>query len=163
MRYGAVGTAHYTSPTCAETIRSLAAEVGAPLRHALDCITDPESASICFNSLSRAGGRYACLEEFHEAWRTRRAVKVRAVMGYEIMGTGIDLGHPVYTRDKSEERFRIGVKWAEEMQAILDARLVKHHPIREVGGQWEGIIAGLGMLQRGEVRGEKLAVRIADL
>ncbi|RDW74766.1 hypothetical protein BP6252_05908 [Coleophoma cylindrospora] len=160
IMYGAAATAPYTSPTCAEDIRSLAA---APIQHALDCITDGESAAICFGALSRAGGRYACLEQFHTAWQTRRAVKVKVVMGPEILGARIELGDTVYTREPSPENFEIGVVWAREMQSILDAGLVKTHPIREVPGRWEGIIHGMNMLQKGEVKGEKLVVRISDL
>ena len=93
-KYGAVGTASYTSTNFMETIKSLAD--GAPIKDALDCITDAESAAICFGALSRAGGRYVCLEDCPESWRTRRAVKVKVVMGFEMQGNDVDLGHPVY-------------------------------------------------------------------
>ena len=91
MKFGAVGTASYTSTTCVETIKSLAG--GTPIKHALDCITDAESTAICFSALSRAGGRYACLEDCPDSWRTRRAVKVKVVMGFEMQGHDVDLGH----------------------------------------------------------------------
>ncbi|RYP18464.1 hypothetical protein DL765_003918 [Monosporascus sp. GIB2] len=158
VEYGAAGTAQYTSPTCSETIRSLVKE---PIRHALDCITDAESAAICFRAISRGGGRYACLEGFPEAWRTRRAIKVKEVMGFEILGVDVHLGDTTYTRSASEELFNIGKHWASEMQSLLNAGLVKTHPIREVQGQWEGIINGVAALQRGEVRAEKLVVRLS--
>ena len=96
MMYGAVGTASYTSTNCVKTNKSLTD--GAPIKHALDCITDAESAAICFGALSRAGGRYACLEDCPESWRTRRAVKVKVVMCFEMQGNDVDLGHPVYAR-----------------------------------------------------------------
>ena len=82
MECGAIGTASYTSPNCLESIKSLAG--GALIKHALDCITDAESVAICFGALSRVGGRYACLEDCPESWRTRRAVIVKAVMGFEM-------------------------------------------------------------------------------
>ncbi|OCL13417.1 putative zinc binding dehydrogenase [Glonium stellatum] len=161
IKYGAVGTAAYTSPTCSETIRSLV--TGATLRYALDCITDAESAAICFGAMSRAGGRYACLEGFHEAWRTRRAIKVKEVMGYEILGITVNLGDSVYTRAASSDLFEMGKQWVREMQSLLDAGLLVTHPIREVPGQWQGIIEGLAELQNGTVRGEKLVVSLSDL
>lgn len=161
MQYGAIGTAAYTSLSCVETIQSLAR--GQPIRHALDCITDGESAAICFRALSRFGGRYACLEECHASWRTRRAVKVKEVMGFEILGVRVFLGdHNVYTREASEEMFVIGRQWAIEMQRLLHNKLIKTHPIREISGKWDGIVRGLEMLQRGEIRGEKLVVRISS-
>ncbi len=159
MRYGAVGTASYTSTTCIETIKSLAG--GAPIRYALDCITDPESAAICFGALSRAGGRYACLEDCPELWRTRRAVKVKVVMGFEMQGNDVDLGHAVYARKANPELHAIGTLWAKEMQSLLNHGLITTQPIREVEGQFEGVIKALEMLQSGEVRGEKLVVRVS--
>lgn len=161
MEYGAVRTAAYTSPTCAETIRSLAG--GAPIRHVLDCITNAESVAICFAAMARTGGRYACLEGLDESWRTRRAIHTKEVMGFEGLGIRIDLGPTSYSREANQELFEICARWTTEMQSILDAGLIRTHPIREVSGQWEGIIDGLAMLQRGEVRGQKLVVRVATL
>jgi hypothetical protein len=48
------------------------------------------------------------------------------------------------------------------MQKLLDAGKLKHHPVRQLDGRWDAIIEGLDMLKRGEVRGHKLVVRIAD-
>lgn len=133
-----------------------------PIRHALDCITDADSAAVCFGAISRAGGRYACLEECMPEWRVRRVVRVKEVMGYEILGDRVDLGpSSTYSREASPMCVEIGRVWVGEMQSLLDRGLVKPHPIREVQGKWDGIINGLVMLQRGEVRGEKLVVRIS--
>ncbi|SPO01913.1 related to C.carbonum toxD protein [Cephalotrichum gorgonifer] len=161
--YGAIRTATYTSPTCADTIKSLAAPLG-PLRHALDCITDADSAAVCFGALGRTGGRYACLEAFDEAWRTRRAVRVEVVLGYEMWGNRVLLGEKetVYSRPASEEKLKVTIRWAGEMQELLDKGLIEAHPLQEVGRGWGAIIEGLHMLRNGEVRGRKLVVRIAD-
>lgn len=160
IEYGAADTASYTSPTCVESVRAMAG--GRQIRHALDCITDAESTAICFGALGRAGGRYVCLEEFQEVWRTRRAVRVKVVMGYEILGNRVDLGpSSVYSREVSRMSFEIGQAWGTEMQSLLHKRLVRAHRARELtGDRWEAILEGLSMLQRGEVRGQKLVVRI---
>ena len=160
MKCGAVGTASYTSATCVETIKSLAG--GTPIKHALDCITDPESVSVCFSALSRVGARYACLEDCPESWRTRRSVKVKVVMGFESKGVDVDLGHPVYTRKANPELHAIGCEWTSDMQSLLDRGLITIQAVREVEGRFEGIIKALGMLQSGEVKGKKLAVRISE-
>lgn len=160
QEYGAVGNAPYTSPTCVETIRSLAG--GVPIRHALDCITTPESVAICFGAIGRAGGRYACLEKLEDGWRTRRAVRAKEVMGFEGSGHRVSLGDETYSRGANAELYSGGGFWWSEMQASLDRGLVKPHPAREVGAGWEGILEGLAMLQRGEVRGSKLCVRVAS-
>lgn len=162
IEYGAAATASYTAANPVEAIRSIAE--GKPIRHALDCITDAESAGISFASLARAGGRYACLEECPQTWRTRRAVRVKEVMGYEILGDRVDLGpSSIYSREKSQTCLGIGQEWAADIQLLLDQGAVRHHPTREVTGKWDGIMQGLAMLQRGEVRGQKLVVRISEL
>lgn len=158
MSFGAIGTAAYTSPTCVETIKSLA---GGPIRLALDCITNPESVATCFAAMARTGGRYACLEGLEESWRTRRTIRTKVVMGFEGLGIPIDLGPTEYSREANQELFDVTVQWTKEVQSVFDAGKLKPHPIREVPGQWQGIIDGLGMIQRGEVRGEKLVVRVA--
>jgi NADPH:quinone reductase-like Zn-dependent oxidoreductase len=159
MNYGAIGTASYTSPNCVDQIRAIAD--GAPIKHALDCITNAESTAICFSALSRVGGRYACLEDCLEPWRTRRAIKVKVVMGFEGEGYDVDLGHPVYARKANPELHAIVSLWAREVQSLLDKGLLTTQPIREIDGQFEGIIKALEMLQSGEVKGEKLVVKVS--
>lgn len=159
--YGAVGAAAYTSLKCSEEIKDLAK--GIPIRHALDCITNAESSGTCFAAIARTGGRYACLEGLPEELRTRRAVRVREVMGFEGLGATVDLGPSgsTYSRQANPELFEICARWRGEVQSLMDADLIKSHPVREVPGGWQGIIDGLEMLRRGEVRGQKLVVRIA--
>lgn len=141
-------------------IRELAPDSTA-IHHTLDCITSPESVAICFAALSRAGGRYACLESLKDEWRTRRAIVTKEVMGFEGFGHRVELGQNTYSREANMELYRRGNEWATEMQVSLDQGLIKPHPVREVKGEWDGIIEGLGMLEKGEVRGQKLVVRIA--
>ncbi|KAF2801103.1 zinc-binding dehydrogenase family oxidoreductase [Melanomma pulvis-pyrius CBS 109.77] len=160
VKYGAVGAASYTSVECVETIKAIAN--GVPIRYALDCITDAQSASICFAALARTGGWYACLENFHESWRTRRAIKTKVVMGFEMQGVDVDLGHDVYSRTARPELHDLGIVWAREMQALLDAGSVKTQPIKELelDNGFEGIIEGLNMLRTGQIRGQKLVARV---
>ncbi|KAK2602738.1 hypothetical protein N8I77_009246 [Diaporthe amygdali] len=158
MEYGAVGTASYLSSDSLESVQSLAN--GLPIKYALDCITDAESTAFCYATLARVGARYACLEDCPESWRTRRAVKYKAVMGFEALGFDVDLNHPVYTRKANFELHGIALQWAQEIQSLLDQRQIKTQPIREIDGQFEGVIRALEMLQSGEVKGEKLVVRV---
>jgi hypothetical protein len=136
---------------------------GAPIHHALDCITSPESVAVCFAAMSRAGGRYACLEGLKDEWRTRRAIRTKEVMGFEGFGHKVALGDGddnTYSREANPELYSRGTYWASEMQASLDKGSIKPHPVRELEGKWEGIIEGLSMLQRGEIRGQKLVIRV---
>ncbi|KAF9872520.1 hypothetical protein CkaCkLH20_10017 [Colletotrichum karsti] len=160
MRLGAVGTASYTSPTCAQDVKSIAG--GAAIKHALDCITDAESAAVCFASLARVGSRYACLEAIPDAWVARRSVALKVVMGFEGQDRDVDLGHPVYSRKANPGLHAVVARWARELQPALDEGRLTTQPIREVGGRFEGVIDALEMLQRGEVKGEKLVVSISN-
>jgi hypothetical protein len=83
-------------------------------------------------------------------------------MGFEGFGHRVELGQNVYSREANMELYQQGNGWTKEMQTLLDQGLIKNHPVREVQGQWQGIIEGLGMLERGEVRGQKLVVRICQ-
>ena len=156
---GAIGTASYTSADYIETVKSLAK--GVPIKYALDCITDVDSAAACFSALSRTGGRYACLEDCPEQWQTRRAVKVKVVMGFEGQGYDVDLGHPIYSRKANWDLHAIAATWTKEMQTLLDNKSIVTQPMRQVDGKFEGIIKALEMLHSGEVKGEKLVVRIS--
>ncbi|KAI1374303.1 GroES-like protein [Hypoxylon crocopeplum] len=159
MGFGAIGTASYTSPTCVEDIKRIAN--GMPIKHALDCITDADSAAACFASLARLGGRYACLEAIPDAWVTRRAVACKVVMGFEGQNYDVDLGHAVYSRKANPGLHAVAARWARELQPLIDAGHVTTQPIREIPGRFDGVITALEMLQKGEVRGEKLVVSIA--
>lgn len=160
LECGAVGTASYTSPTCLDSIRSLAG--GAPIKYALDCITDEESVAMCYSALSRMGGRFACLEDCPESWRVRRAVKAKVVMGFEGQNYDVNLGHPVYSRKANPELHAATARWAAEMQSLLDQGLVHTQKLLEVDGGFAGIIRALEMLAKGDVRGHKLVVSVAE-
>lgn len=156
--FGAIGTASYTSPDCLQTVQTLANDI--PIKFALDCITDAESTAFCYGALARVGARYASLEDCPESWRSRRAVKYKAVMGFEALGFDVDLNHPVYARKANLDLHGIALQWTQEIQSLLDQGQIKTQPIREIDGQFEGIIKALEMLQRGDVKGEKLVIRI---
>ena len=171
-RYGAAHVVTCTeadATKCLDQVHATVAD-GPPLRHALDCITDAESASFCFKAIARTGGRYACLEELRGAWRTRRVVKVKEVMGYEVLGRQVRLGGQgsVYTRDINGAAVDIGRCWTGEMQSLLDRGLVEAHPVQEVQlsnprEQWtDAVIVGLQQLKEGGVRGRKLVVRVSQ-
>ncbi|KAI1129529.1 chaperonin 10-like protein [Nemania abortiva] len=159
-QYGAAATASYLSPSVAEDAQA-AAGGKHKIRHALDCITTAESAAMCFSTIARRGGRYVCLEALEDGWVTRQAVHTNVAMGYETTGIDHDFGpSSPYTRLADPALHERGVRWAAEVQALLDVGKLTHHPVREIKGGWDGIIKGLELLRRGKVSGEKLVVRI---
>ena len=82
-------------------------------------------------------------------------------MGFEGQGYDVDLGHPVYSRKANWDFHAIAATWTKEMQTLLDNKSITTQPIHEVDGKFEGVIKALEMLQSGEVKGEKLVVRIS--
>ncbi|PHH92957.1 hypothetical protein CDD83_3115 [Cordyceps sp. RAO-2017] len=156
MSHGAAGTTSYTSATPADDIKKIAG--GRPIKHALDCITDAESASTCFAVLARVGGRYACLEAIPDAWVTRRAVKIKVVMGFEGQNFDVELGHPVYSRKANPALHAIVTGWAKELQSLLHKRQITTQPIQEVGGGFEGAIKALEMSHKAVLYGNRLSM-----
>ncbi|KAL4811322.1 chaperonin 10-like protein [Aspergillus unguis] len=154
--YRAAVVVPYTSPTCAETIRSQHTG-GHGVRHALDCICTPESVSVCFEALARVGARYACLDYVPPESRPRKSVKVDMPLAYTLHGSGVQLPEP-YRRDPDPSMLEFTRRWRDELQPLLDEEILKPHPPRELQRGWNGVIEGLEMLKRGEVRGQKLVV-----
>ncbi|KAL9033164.1 MAG: hypothetical protein Q9214_007640 [Letrouitia sp. 1 TL-2023] len=157
-KFGAVTTVPYSSPDCADKISK---STKGPLRHAIDCITSPESLRCCFSALGRAGARYASLDYPDEEWRTRKAVKVAFPLTYVVMGQEVKLEGPFH-RDADPAMFELGTRWCQEVQGLLNQGRLRCHPPREVPGKWQGIIQGLDMLKAGQIRGQKLVVRVAN-
>lgn len=116
---------------------------------------------LCYAAISRAGGRYACLElPSAAALGAREAVSWRFVMGYEVYGREIALGKG-YMREGKEEHRSQAARWAEEVQKLMDAGLIKGHPVEVLDGKWEeSVPKGLERLRTGEVRGVKLVARV---
>ncbi|KAM0551731.1 hypothetical protein ACHAPJ_008298 [Fusarium lateritium] len=158
--YGAIGTASYTSSSCIKDIKNLAN--GVPIKHALDCITDEASSSTCFSALSRVGARYACLEKLPDQWRVRKAVTVKAVMQYEMLGHDVDLDDETYTRKANAEMKDIGIAWGEEIQMLVDKDLIVTPPVREMEGGLESLLEVVELMRRGQTGGKKLVVNISS-
>lgn len=83
------------------------------------------------------------------------------VMGYEMFGKGVELPG-VYRREPDTRKLDLSVDWCAEVQKPLDQGILRCHPPKEVGGKWDGILEGLEMIKRGEVRGVKLVVRVGE-
>lgn len=91
--------------------------------------------------------------------RTRKTIQVDMPIAYVIAGKEVKL-QGVYHRGADPSKFELAVRWRQEVeQLVADGRL-ECHPIREIPGPWEGIVKGLDMLKAGQVRGEKLVVRV---
>jgi NADPH:quinone reductase-like Zn-dependent oxidoreductase len=154
--YGAVKTFPYSSPTCGDAIKK---ETKGEIRHAIDCITTPESVQCCLKAIGRTGGRCVTLEYANDELKTRKAVKFDMVMAYVAFGKGVELPG-AYHREPDMDKLYSASRWRNDVQELLDQGRIRCHPVREVSGGWEGIIKGLEMLKDGQVRGQKLVVRV---
>jgi len=152
--FGATAVFDYTSQTVASDIK---AYTKGQLRHALDCITDQDSAACCYNAIGRAGGNYTSLEACPAQWRPRNAIKYDFVLTIEAFGKDALLGGE-YTRVASKEKQDLSAKLFVMVQKLLDKRMLETHPIKVVGRGFDKIIEALETLKRGEVRGSKLVV-----
>jgi NADPH:quinone reductase-like Zn-dependent oxidoreductase len=157
--FGAKEVVSYVDNACAEKVKATA---GKPIRKILDCITDCDSTAICYSAMGRTGGTLACLEECPESWRTRRMVKVKEVMGFQVLGVDLNLGNSSYTRPGEERLLNIGMQWAEEMEILMKEDKLRVHPLHEMDSKWENIINGLERLKKGEIRGQKLVMKLPE-
>ncbi len=155
--FGAFAVFDYMSATCGTDIRSYTHNA---LWHVLDCISDKQSAQVCYAAVGRAGGQYVCLElQPPEALASRKAVTSEFLMGYDMFGKRIALPGE-YGREANEERHVSWRKWCVEMSRLLAEDKIKSHPIKVLEGGWQSIIDGLELLRKGEVSGTKLVVRM---
>lgn len=156
--FGAGQCFDYTGLGVAEEIKKA---TGGRLRHAYDCITDADSVGVCYGAMSRAGGRYACLEKCPEELRTRRAVKHGFILGYDVFGEEVPLGGG-YGRPGDKGKYARAVKWFGVFQRLLDEGRLKTHPVQVLDGEGlEVVLKGLDLLKTGSVSGKKLVVIVA--
>lgn len=149
----------YLDPGLVDAIRK---RTGGRLKYTYDCIGDLDGTSTryCYDALGRVGGRYVYLEKVpKEVLQRRHAVRAKLVMGYEAMGEDVPL--PGKWESKGDpEKWALAVNCIGVLQGLLDRQLLKTHPIQEVGGGLEGVLAGLKMLGSGDVSGKKLVVTL---
>ena len=157
-RYGASVVFDYASPTVATDIR---VHTKNSLFYILDCITDEHSVSVCYGAMGRAGGKYVCLEACPPQWRTRKAIHMDFLMGYEMFGKDVLLDQEgVYSRKARPERKEMAVEWYKTVSRLAKEKKIKAHPVEVVDGMWDGVIRAMGILKKGGVSGKKLVVRV---
>lgn len=122
-------------------------------------MTEIKTMQLCYAAMGRAGGKYCCLEMYHQDLCTRRVVKPELVMGMAILGGKVDLDFG-YECEADPEKRAFGVVWYQEIQRLLDDGRLKTHPVRLLEGGYEAILGGLKKLKNREVSGEKLVVKL---
>jgi NADPH:quinone reductase-like Zn-dependent oxidoreductase/nucleoside-diphosphate-sugar epimerase len=154
--YGAEAVFDYHSPDVAERIHAYTKN---SLRYVLDIITEAQSMSHCYAAIGRVGGRYTCLEMYHNHLHTRKTVKPDFVKGWAMFGKRVALDDG-YGSEADPEVREFGARWYQILQRLLDEDKLMPHPIRIIPGRWDGILHGLELLKEKRVSAQKLVVRI---
>lgn len=117
---------------------------------------------ICNGCMGRAGGRYTALELFHGEVPEVKRIKKDLVMGPTILGAGIDPGeeNSDYQKSADPELRQWGISFYQNVQRLIDEKKLRAHPVYVLEGRFEAILQGLDMLERRDVSGRKLVVRI---
>jgi hypothetical protein len=154
--YGADVIFDYNSPTVAQDIKKLTRNC---LKFTLDPFAEIKTLSICHEAMGRAGGRYAALERYQDGILEKKTIKRDLVMGSSIHGKGVPLADG-YEKPVSKEQTATGIETYKSVQKVMDQRKLKAHPVRLLDGRFEAVLKGLRMLEKKEVHGEKLVVRL---
>ena len=67
----------------------------------------------------------------------------------------------VYGREATPEDFEFGKDLFRQVQRLLDQGRVTTHPVKVMGGEWEGVVKGMDVVRKGEVSGHKLVYSVA--
>lgn len=131
------------------------------LRYVLDCVSTSESATTCYESIQRIGGRYVSLERIpKDVLNKRKAVREYFVMAAEVHGEEVRLGHADYDRPASLEKHQLATRVLRMIQRLVDSGMLQHHPMEIIEGGLEKISDALDMLATGKVSGKKMVAMI---
>jgi aspyridone synthetase trans-acting enoyl reductase len=149
---GVVAAFDYRSQSCKEDIREF---TSGSLEHALDCITNSKSTTICYGAIGEVGGRYTAIESYPARLQhRRRCVKPDWIIGWTIFGKGVELGGE-YRREPLPGDRAFAVEWVERIERLLEEGKLRPHPINVREGGLAQIILDLDILRKGKVSGMK--------
>lgn len=152
---GASAVFDYTLPDVAAAIKS---HTGGRLKYVLDCISNQQSVSICYQAIQRVGGRYVSLElippETLQAQR-RRTIKSFFIMAMEIYGEEVKLSRG-YERPARPENRSLVTQFFPIFQRMLEEGNIVPHPTEVMQGGLDSVLTGLDLLKSGSLSGKKL-------
>jgi hypothetical protein len=135
-------------------------ELEVPVSLALDCVSESDSAQLCYGAIGRAGGRYCGLEPVRQAVAAARpSVRASWLMVLTMFGRRVALDGE-YAREASPADRALSANIFAATQTLLDAGRIKSHPVKVLDGRWAGVIQGVDMIRTGAVSGQKLVVRV---
>lgn len=150
--YGAEVAFDYNSSTCAQDIRAYTSN---NLMYAVDCITHPSSMKLCYAAIGRAGGRYTAADPYPEAGCTRQAITPDWILATAATGRASGWPEP-FCRDGDLATRQFADEFFAMAQRAFDEGAIRSHPVRLEKGGLPGVLQGVDIIRRGEVRGQKL-------
>ncbi|KAI1392617.1 alcohol dehydrogenase GroES-like domain-containing protein [Hypoxylon trugodes] len=155
---GAIKTFDYHSPSCGMEIRNYTKN---SLEYALDCITTPETMSMCYEAIRTSGGRYTALDPPSIRVKyTRRDVYADWVLAFTLFGDPVKFpglfGRPATSLDRQLAR-----KFAPTVERLVEEGLLKPPELTVRGGGLEALEVGIDDVRKGLVRGSKLVYPLA--
>ncbi|KAK1975927.1 chaperonin 10-like protein [Colletotrichum cereale] len=151
--YGAAACFDYNLPGCGDSIRMYTDD---KLAHVLDCVTDSTTMKMCYKAIGPAGGTYVALETFPTTVQyTRRDVRASWILGSSLFGHAVEFSG-AYGRPASRAHRDFAARLFPLVEGLLDAGLIKNHPIDVRGGGLGALAGGIEELRKGKVRAKKL-------
>ena len=143
----------YRSPTCAADIRAYTRNT---LAYALDCVSQADTTQLCYAALGHAGGRYVSLEAYRETvTASRPTVTPSFAMVLTMFGRKVALDG-VYGREARPADRTFATHMFAVLQGLMDRGLLRAHPVKSMGGGWNGVIRGVEMIGKQTMSGYKL-------
>ncbi|KAJ5088560.1 Polyketide synthase enoylreductase [Penicillium angulare] len=157
LGFGAEKAFDYRSPDCAKEIRAYTRN---GLAYVLDCVSESDSAQLCYGAIGRAGGRYCGLEPVRQAVAAARpTVRASWLMVLTMFGGRVALDGE-YAREASAADRALSAKIFAAIQTLLDNGRIKSHPVKVLADSWAGVIQGVDVIRTGAISGQKLVVRV---
>ena len=132
---------------------------GDKLKYAYDTISLKDTAAMCADAISSAGGSYTCILAVDFP---REDCKTDVVMGYTINGDEYRMGPTAPMLPPKYEDFEFGKMFFTMAEELLGAGKFRAHRATLGQGGLYGILDGLQQMREGKVSGTKLVYRIED-
>lgn len=154
---GATSCFDYHSLNCAMQIKQ---HTNSRLAYVVDCITTASSMKLCYEAMGSAGGRYVSLDPFSiRIEKTRKEIKASFCYALTIFGLPVELAGD-FARDAKPEDHKLALNWMKLAEALLGKGKIQAHPAVVKPGGLAGVIAGIDLLRKGDVSGQKLVYKV---
>lgn len=157
--YGAHFVYDYHPSAAADSIAAIKKQSGNALKMVLDCVSEGSTMEFCYNCIGRTGGRYTRLEPYAEGLHTRPNVKPDWILAPAAVGKPIGWPAP-FARDADPETKDWAKGYFVTVQGLLDRKLLRPHPLQIKDGGFEAVLEGLEILEKRQLSGQKIVVRL---